>query len=60
MLMIFARNTQSKFCFIYTMKNIFSIFYCFAFCFAHLSRISKKFDCNDENRNLGKFNHKFT
>ena len=39
----------------YTMHNKFNNFFCFAsfFC-AHLCAISNNFNCNDENRILGK------
>ena len=38
----------------YTMHNKFSNFLCFASFCAHLCAISNNFDCNDENRFLGK------
>ena len=44
----------------YTLHNKSSNLLCFApFC-AHLCAISNNFNCNDENRILGKRNHEFT
>ena len=39
---------------IYNMHNKFSNFLCFASLCAHLCAISNNFNCNDENRILGK------
>ena len=44
----------------YTMHNKFCNFLCFASFCAHLCAISNNFNCNDENRILGKWNRKFT
>ena len=38
----------------YTIHNKFSYFLCFASLCAHLCAISNNFNCNDENRILGK------
>ena len=44
----------------YTMHNKFSNVLCFTSFCAHLCAISNNFNCNDENRILGKWNHEFT
>ena len=43
----------------HNMHNKFNNFLCFASLCAHLCAISNNFNCNDENRILGKWNHKF-
>ena len=42
------------------MHNKFSNFLCFAFFCAHLCAVPINFNCNDENRILGKWNHKIS
>ena len=42
------------------MHNKFSNFLCFALFCAHVSAVPINFNCNDENRILGKLNHEIS
>ena len=45
---------------IYTMHNMLNNLLCFASLCAHLYAISNNFNCNNETRILGKWNHEYT
>ena len=59
---VYKRHNLSRRCkaLKYTMHNRFSNFLCFASFCAHLRAVPINFNCNVENRILGKWNHEFS